>query len=84
MTEVTEDLVRYAEAMVREAGYNYAVLFTAKDVPTSESMPRLCYGEVISRASCLYDLAKEMLHRVDPTNADSFIKSTYGYEVTNG
>lgn len=74
MTEINEDIIRYAEAMVRESGYNYAQLNDMRGVRPMEA---------ISRASHLYDLAKELLHRLDPSNAKSFIKSTYGYKVNN-
>jgi len=64
-----EETIRRAESLVREAGYNYAQLNDMRGVrPTG----------AISRAFNLYFLAKELLHHVDPDNAEAFIQSAYG------
>ena len=56
--------------LVREAGYNYAVI--ANLYPN---------GEEQSRAYCLMQYARQALRQIHPDSAENFITSTYSGDV---
>jgi hypothetical protein len=78
-----EEVIRYAEIMVREARYNYQMLLKTKGATLRRGNSKFEHEEVISRASGLYEHSKLILREVDPDNAEAFIQSTYGAN-TNG
>lgn len=76
-----EETIRRVESLVRETGYNYARLLSARNEFVEIRLQKTDLEEALSRAFDLYFLAKELLHHVDPDNAESFIQSTYGYKA---
>lgn len=76
-----EEAIRYAEIMVREAGYNYQMLVETRGATLRRGDSKFDHETVISRSFGLYECAKSVLREIDPDNSEAFIKSTYGYEV---
>jgi len=80
-----EDAIRYAEIMVREAGYNYQMLIETRGATLLRGGSKLDHAHdhetAISRSFGLYENSKWVLRALDPDNAETFIKSTYGYGI---
>jgi hypothetical protein len=78
-----EGAIRYAEIMVREAGFNYEMIAQTRGATLRRGNSTFDYENIVSRSFALYECAKSILWAVDPDNAEAFIKSTYGYGVKN-
>ena len=81
MISSEEETIRYAEIMVREAGYNYMITDQLRGAILRKGQSKFDTEDVVSRSAALYECSKSVLRSIDPDNAEAFIQSTYGADI---